>query len=187
MKCKMCGATLKKEGEVCNNCMNQIMKEEEARNDNVKVYEFERKFVLLYQLSQHLETVMIVTIMTVVLLAMATEFLTEALIFLFLVIAAVALMIKYEKYKIKLSKCTFYMTKLVYERVMFFKKIKFEIPYSEIKEISYRQTRLEKKCNIGTIYIKSSSKNLLEKNVFIDSVKNVEKVFATIKEKLGQE
>lgn len=187
MKCKMCGATLKKEGEVCNNCMNQIMKEEESRNDNVKVYEFKRHFVLLYQLSQHIETVIIVAIMTIVLLAMAIEFAFEAIMFLALVVVAVILMIKYEKYKIKLSKCTFYMTKLVYEQVIFFKKRKFEIPYTEVKEISYKQTRLEKKCGIGTIYIKSSSKNLLEKNVFIDSIKDVDKVFATIKEKLGQE
>ena len=40
---------------------------------------------------------------------------------------------------------------------------------------------------IGTIYIKTSSNNFLEKHIYIDSIKNVDKVFNDIKIKLGNE
>ena len=33
MKCKICGVELKKDGELCKNCMNKLMKEQEIRND----------------------------------------------------------------------------------------------------------------------------------------------------------
>ena len=60
-----------------------------------------------------------------------------------------------------------------------------EIDYDEIKEISYNQTRFQKAFGIGTIYIKTASKNLLERNIYIDCVKNVEGVFKDIKQLLG--
>ncbi len=185
MRCKMCGAELKKEGELCNNCMNKVLKEEEKRADRVKVYEFKRKFVFGYQLSQHLESLFIAIIVCAVLILTASEFLLESIIFIILVILAEIFVFLYDKYKINHSKCTFYMTKFVYKKIVFFKEKKIEISYTDVKEISYNQTRFEKIFGIGTIYIKTASKNLLEKHIYIDSIKNVDKVFNDIKEKLG--
>lgn len=187
MRCKMCGAELKKEGELCNNCMNKILREEEKKADNVKVYEFKRKFVLGYQLLQHLESLFIAIIVCVVLILTATEFLVESIIFIVLVILAETFVILYDRYKINHSKCTFYMTKFVYKKIAFFKEKNIEISYEEVKELSYNQTRTEKMFGIGTIYIKTSSNNFLEKHIYIDSIKNVDKVFNDIKIKLGNE
>lgn len=187
MRCKMCGAELKKEGELCNNCMNKILREEEKKADNVKVYEFKRKFVLGYQLLQHLESLFIAIIVCVVLILTATEFLVESIIFIVLVILAETFVILYDRYKINHSKCTFYMKKLVYKKIAFFKEKNIEISYEEVKELSYNQTRTEKMFGIGTIYIKTSSNNILEKHIYIDSIKNVDKVFNDIKIKLGNE
>lgn len=187
MRCKMCGAELKKEGELCNNCMNKVLKEEEKRSDNVKVYEFKRKFVFGYQLSQHIESLIIAIIVCAVLILTASQFLIESIIFLVLVILAETFIFLYDRYKINHSKCTFYMTKFVYKRIVFFKEKNIEISYSDVKELSYNQTRFEKIFGIGTIYIKTSSKNLLEKHIYIDSIKNIDKVFNDIKEKLGSE
>lgn len=187
MKCKMCGAELKKQGELCNNCMNQIMKEEEAKEDTLKIFDIKRTFVIGYRLSQHIESIIIAVIMSVVLIYSSTKFLFESLAFLALVIIVETLIFLYDRYKINNSKCTFYVTKLIYERIIFFKKREVEISYSDIKQISYNQTRFEKIFKVGTIYIKSNSKNILERNIYIDSVKNVEKVFETIKESLSKE
>ncbi len=44
MKCKICGVELKKDGELCKNCMNKLMKEQEIRNDKSPVYTFKSKF-----------------------------------------------------------------------------------------------------------------------------------------------
>ena len=187
MRCKMCGAELKKEGELCNNCMNKVLKEEEKRNDNIKVYEFKRKFVIGYQMSQHIESLIIAIIDCAVLILTASEFFVESIIFLVLVILVEIFIFLYDRYKINHSKCTFYMTKFVYKKIVLFREKKIEISYSDVKELSYNQTRFEKIFGIGTIYIKSSSKNLLEKNIYIDSIKNVDKVFQDIKERLGDE
>ena len=40
MNCKICGAELKKPGEMCNNCMNKLLEEQERRNDKRPVYTF---------------------------------------------------------------------------------------------------------------------------------------------------
>ena len=187
MKCKMCGAELKGKGELCNNCMNQIMKEEEAREDTLKIFEFKRKFVIGYILSQHIESVIIAIIMSAVLIYSSTKFLFESISFLVLVIIVETLIFLYERYKINNSKCTFYVTKLIYEKIVFFKKREIEISYSDIKRISYNKTRFEKIFNLGTIYIKSNTKNILDRNIYIDSVRDVEKVFETIKENLSED
>lgn len=187
MRCKMCGAELKREGELCNNCMNKVLKEEEKKADNVKVYEFRRKFVMGYQMSQHIESLFIAIIVSVVLILTASEFLIESIIFLILVILAETFIFLYDRYKINHSKCTFYMTKFIYKKIVFFREQQLEISYSDVKELSYHQSRFEKIFGIGTIYIKTSSKNLLERNIYIDSIKNVDKVFQDIKERLGED
>lgn len=187
MKCKMCGAELKKQGELCNNCMNQVMKEEEKRLDKEKIFEFKRSFVIGYRLSQHIESVIIAVVMAIVLIYSSRRFLFESLAFLALIIIIELLVFLHDRYRINNSKCSFYSTKLIYERVLFLKKRKVEISYSDIKQISYNQTRFEKIFNIGTIYIKTNSKNILERNIYIDSIKNVKKVFETIKENLSED
>ena len=174
MKCKMCGAELKGKGELCNNCMNQIMKEEEAREDTLKIFEFKRKFVIGYILSQHIESVIIAIIMSAVLIYSSTKFLFESISFLVLVIIVETLIFLYERYKIN-------------EKIVFFKKREIEISYSDIKRISYNKTRFEKIFNLGTIYIKSNTKNILDRNIYIDSVRDVEKVFETIRENLSKD
>ncbi len=186
MKCKMCGAELKKDGELCNNCMNKILKEEEIKKDKVKVYEFKRTFVLGYQLSQHVESLIIAVVMVAVLLVSSLNFLFESIVFLVIVLIGISLIFVYDKYKIKNSKCTFYQTKFIYKKIAFFRRIEVEIPYDEVKEIAYNQTRYEKLFKLGTIYIKTTSKNLLDKNIYIDCIKDVDVVFKTIKEKLGE-
>lgn len=184
-KCKICGAELKKEGELCNNCMNQIMKEEETRNDVTEIYSFKPKFVLGYQLSTHVENLIVAVIVIATLIYMISSYLLESLIFLVLFLVAEGLLFAYDRYKINNTKCSFYATKLVYDRVSFFKKRKTEIRYDEVKEFSYSQRRFEKIFNIGTIHIHTASKNPLERHIYIESVKNVQAIFNDVKEKIG--
>ena len=54
MNFKICGVELKKDGELCNNCMNKLLKEQELRNDKSAVYTFKRSFVLGYEIFSHL-------------------------------------------------------------------------------------------------------------------------------------
>ena len=63
MNCKICGAELKKPGEMCNNCMNKLLEEQERRNDKRPVYTFKRQFVWGYELLRHIEQIGIVIFM----------------------------------------------------------------------------------------------------------------------------
>ena len=184
-KCKICGAELKKEGELCNNCMNQIMKEEETKNDVNEIYSFKPSFVLGYQLSTHIENLIVAIIVIAALIYLVSEYFWESMVFLVLFLIAEGLLYAYDKYKIMNTKCSFYSTKLAYDRVSFFKKRRTEIRYEDVKEFSFSQRRFEKIFNIGTIHIHTASKNLLERHIYIESVKNVQDVFNDVKEKIG--
>ena len=77
--------------------------------------------------------------------------------------------------------CTMYSTKMVISRGIFKKKVK-EIPYSEIEEISYKQGNMNRLFKNGTIVIKRDTHNIMEKNTYIEAVKDVDEVFEKIKE-----
>ena len=67
--------------------------------------------------------------------------------------------------------CTMYSTKMVISRGIFKKKVK-EIPYSEIEEISYKQGNMNRLFKNGTIVIKRDTHNIMEKNTYIEAVKD---------------
>ena len=74
-----------------------------------------------------------------------------------------------------------YSNKMVISRGIFKKKVK-EIPYSEIEEISYKQGNMNRLFKNGTIVIKRDTHNIMEKNTYIEAVKDVDEVFEKIKE-----
>lgn len=181
MNCRICGAELKKEGELCNNCMNKLLKEQELRNDKSAVYTFRSKFVIGYELLRHLEQV------GVAIFAMVLALSVDISLWKYVLIAACLFVIYgvcyfiYLKLSISAVVCTMYKTKLVITRGIFKKKVK-EIPYSEIEEISYTQGNMNKVFNNGNVVIKRNTRNLLERTVIIEAVKNVSEVFDKIKE-----
>ena len=181
MNCKICGAELKKDGELCNNCMNKLMKEQQLRNDKAPKFTFRSKFMLGYELLRHIEQI------GVAIFAMILALSVDFGLWKYVVIAACLFVIYeicyliYLKFSISAVSCTMYRTKLNITRGIFRKKVK-EIPYSEIEEISYTQGNMNKVFNNGNIVIKRNTRNLMERTVCIEAVKNVEDVFEKIKE-----
>ena len=45
MKCKICAAELKKEGDICNKCYEKLLKEEELETDTKVLYELKMRYV----------------------------------------------------------------------------------------------------------------------------------------------
>lgn len=181
MNCKICGAELKKPGELCNNCMNKLMKDQERRNDKSEFYTFRRQFVLGYELLRHLEQIGIVIFMIVLLLSVDLAYWKYALLIaaIFSVFGIGYLI--YLKFQINSGICTLYQTKLVFQYGLIKKKVK-EISYSEIEEVYYRLGNAQQLFNLGTIVIKKKTRNLLDKNIYIESVKNIETVFGKFEE-----
>lgn len=181
MNCKICGAELKKPGELCNNCLNKLMEEQERRNDKSPFYTFKREFVLGYELLRHLEQIGIVVFMIVLLLSVDLKYWNYALLIAVIFSVFGIGYLIYLKAKINSGICTLYQTKLVFQYGIFRKKVK-EIPYSEIDEIYYRLGNAQQLCKVGTIVVKKKTMNLLDKFVYIESVKNIETVFGKIEE-----
>lgn len=181
MNCKICGAELKKPGELCNNCMNKLMAEQERRNDKSPVFTFKREFVLGYELLRHLEQIGIVIFMIVLLLSVNLSYWNYALIIagVFSVFGIVYLL--YLRAQINSGVCTLYRTKLVFQYGIFKKKVK-EIPYEDVEEVYYQLGNMQQLCKVGTIIIKKRTRNILDKYVYIESVKNIEKVFGKFEE-----
>ena len=180
MNCKICGAELKREGELCNNCMNKLMEEQRLRNDVNQTYTFKQKFVLGYEIFRHIEQIGIVIFMIILIFSVGLSYWRYAVLAgcVFGIIGILYLL--YADLTINSGICTLYNTKLVYTKGKFKKKTK-EISFSEIEEISYRQGSMQKPFNIGSIIINKKTKNIINKIIIIDSVKDVDTVFENIK------
>lgn len=181
MNCRICGAELKKPGELCNNCMNKLLKEQEKRNDKSEYYTFKSQFVLGYELLRHLEQIGVVIFMIVLLLTVDINYWRYAVVIGCVFSIYGILYMWYLRLRINSGICTLYRTRLVYTTGVFRKKTK-EIPYDEIEEIYYQLGNMQQLCKLGTIVIKRKTRNLLERNTYIESVKNIETVFGKIEE-----
>ena len=181
MNCKICGAELKKPGEMCNNCMNKLLEEQERRNDKRPVYTFKRQFVWGYELLRHIEQIGIVIFMISVILSVDFAYWKYALLIggLFAVWGIVSLF--YLKLKINSGECTLYRTKVVFIQGIFRKKVK-EIPFNDIEEVYYQLGNMQQLFKVGTIVIKRKTRNPLDKYLYIESVKNIETVFGKFEE-----
>lgn len=181
MKCKVCGAELKRDGELCNNCLNRLRREEEMRGDKTPVYGFKSTFVLGYEILRHCEQIGIVIFMLVLMLSVDISYWKFALLLGCGFAIFGILYLIYDRLSLNSVSCTIYRTKLIYKTGRIRKKVKV-IPFSEIEEILYNQGNAQKLFNVGTILIKRKTVNIFERHIFIESVKNVEEVFGKIKE-----
>ena len=179
MNCKICGAKLAHDGELCNNCMNKIMQKQALKADVEEYYTFRKKFILGYEILRHIEQICIVIFLIILMLSVDLSYWKYALVvgLLFLIYGLMNLL--YSKISINSGICTVYHSRLVYSYGVLKKKTK-EIPFSEIEEIYYNQGNLQKMFNVGTLVVKRRTMNIMERFVYIESVKNIEKVFEKV-------
>ncbi|MBR3133456.1 MAG: PH domain-containing protein [Clostridia bacterium] len=179
MNCKICGAELKKTGDLCNNCINKLRLEKASKEDTTEVLKVKRKFAIGYEILSHIETIGIVIFMIAILISIGGDYtrigFTAIPFFLFCGI----IFLLYEKYRISSSELSFYSTKLIYK----YKKIRkktMTINYRDIKDISYEETPISKVFKFGNIIIKTNKGNILKRNIIIDSVANIEETMLKI-------
>ena len=181
MNCRICGAELKKNGELCTNCMNKLMKEQELRNDKSVVITFKSKFILKYQLLLHCEQIGIAIFTIILMLSVDLSYWKYAIgaSLLFILFGIVYLI--YLRSSLNSVVCTLYRTK-IFMSWKKFKKRSREIPYTEVEEVFYTQGNMEKLFGLGTIVIKRRTRNIIDRNIYIESVPNVKEVFGKIEE-----
>ena len=130
---------------------------------------------------KHIEQIGIVIFMIAIILSVSLSYWKYALLTAGTFIIFGICYLLYSRISINSGVCTVYHARLVYNWGIIKKKSK-EIPFSEIEEIYYQQGSLQRLFNIGTIVIKRKTRNLMGRFTYIESIKNVDKVFEKIQE-----
>ena len=172
MRCSICGAKLKKEGDICINCYKAYQEEEDLKKDvNVK-FKIKRKYSIAYEFSKYTEIIVILILSILGCIAFGTIW-SVLLGILFFLDKRIALG----------TTVTFYEKKMEYTfKFLFFNTNKI-VKYSDLKDISYYQTLRQKKFGYGDlcVYAKGAIPGATLLNGFqIKNVENVKEVLEQI-------
>ena len=149
MKCKICGAELKKEGDICKNCYNEYVKEEKIKSDlksgkNV-ILKLHRKYIPKYQLTRYGDYYVLAVIIIVTLIAQAQ--------YLWLILSIIAMLLllwaalAYNKRIAIDTVCTFFEDRVVWKKGDNIKSLE----YSELDDVTYYQTRKQRRYDLADV------------------------------------
>lgn len=150
MRCKMCGAQLKKEGDICKNCYDKYIEQETLKLDNEKeIFSIRRKYSPKFNLLKNGE---LIVLEIIIILAGFTAYnVPAAILIMFLCFVVFGVWMFFNKKRAMGTKTTFYETKLKYEAKYLFVNHEEIVPYNEIKDMAYFQSRSQRICKIGDI------------------------------------
>jgi len=190
MRCKKCGAVLKKDGDICTKCFNKIQKENILKNDTEELYRIKKKYSPKYILLARLVEYYIIFILLIAFGIIIKRYL-NVLFFIIIFIAGVILILFFSKKSVQETYIAFYKTKVVYRRKFLFIDRKIELAYEDIKDIVFTQgnnwwTRaFQKKFNLGNILIYPKKGNILVNGMQLEIVENIKQVIEDIKNVIG--
>jgi len=150
MRCKICGAKLKKDGDICKNCYHEHIRQENLRQENEeKVYSVKRKYAPKFNLLKNGELILLMFIIVV----SGFNAFNNIIGFLIMILCFVLFgaWMFFNKVRSSGTKTTFYKTKLKHKVKYLFVDREEIIEYNEIKDMEYFQTRSQKWCKIGDI------------------------------------
>jgi positive regulator of sigma E activity len=176
MKCKICGAELKKDGDICTKCYNKIKKEEELKTDTNELYKLKRSYVPGFEIIRMGDFLILALI--ILLAVLASKQYLACIILLVIFIAIAYLVIKQQKKKAEKTTCTFYEKKIVYNSNSKEKVIE----YKNVKDIGFYQTFSQKLFNIGDIRIYPEGGVLITSAINMENVKNVKEEYEKMSE-----
>lgn len=149
MRCKICGAELRKEGDICKDCYAEYVEgekiKEELNSDKNVILRLHRKYIPKYQLTRYGDYYVLAIIIILAFIAQK-----QILWLILSIIGMIALLIgvlAYNKRKAINTTCTFYQDKVIWKNKDNIKIMKYE----EISDITYYQKRLQKKYDIADV------------------------------------
>lgn len=183
MKCRICGAELKKEGDICSKCYKKYQEEEELKKDVKEIFKIKRKYLPAYEITKYIE-LYVVFFLVIISFVAAKNFLNAFFCLVLLILIVAVLLLFYKKISLA-TRAVFYEKKVVYKFKFLFIKNEKMIKYSDIKDITIFQTRRQKKFDLGDIcfYAKGNIPGVsFFKGFQIKNVADVEKTVNKIKE-----
>lgn len=176
MKCRICGAKLKKDGDICKSCYEEYCKEEALEKDVNEIYKVHRKYIRTYQLTQYFDWIIVAICIIIAIIAREQFVIGILSIVLAVILFEVALF--FAKRKATNTKCTFYEKKVVWQ----YKDRKKTLAYSDIKDVSYYQNFFQKIFKLGDIQFRPDSGSYLTNGFEIKNVPDFENTWEKVKE-----
>lgn len=183
MRCSICGAKLKKEGDICTNCYKIYQEEEDLKKDIKVQLKFKRKYSIAYEIVKYTEIIIIFILAFIVCISAGGIWESLLVILIFAIIMGLLLFL--DKRVAMATQATFYEKKARYTfKFLFFNTDKI-VKYTDIKDVTYFQSRRQKKFGYGDLCI--YTKGIIPGSGFINGfqIKNVENVEEVLTE-IGQ-
>lgn len=186
MKCRICGAKLKKDGDICTNCYKEFQEEEDLKRDTNEKLKLKRKYSINYEIVKCSELIILAILSTI--LCLSAGGILEALGVVLIFAAVIGLVLFIDKRLAMATKAIFYEKKAVYTFKFLFMDVTKVVKYTEIADVRYFQTRRQKKYGFGDlcVYAKGIIPGSGYLNGFqIKNIENVEEVLKQIGEIVG--
>lgn len=182
MKCRSCGIAIPN-GTLCDECYNDVMKNQKTNQDKKLLLKLTRKFLPIYAAIQNLEWIFLGLVMCIMSLMIKNLAYLVCSIIFFGILVGINLFIKK---RIALgTKMYFYETKIVYCFDFLFIHKRKTLKYEEIKDIGYNQTWLQKKFNLGALIIFSKKSGFVFDGIRMNDIANIQDTFKKIAQVVG--
>lgn len=181
MKCKVCGAELKKDGDICNKCYEKLVKEEEINMDQKVLYTLKMKYIPWFEIFKIGDYLIFGIILLLALIS--TKQMQAFVVALVFIVAFILIMLRIKKLKAQKTTCTFYETKIVYKS----NSREKTILYKDVKDVGYYETFSQKLFKLGDIRIYPENGIFITSGINMENVKNVKEEFEKIREVVKQQ
>ena len=178
MRCKICGAKLKKEGDICKNCYKEYKEKESLYADNEDVlFEIKRKYSPGFNLVKSGELILILLLIS--LSGFNSYGIILGILITILCLIVLGAWMFYSKKKAIGTKTTFYETKFKFTAKYPLMNREEVIPYSDVKDMGYFQTWAQKR--FKTADIRFYTKGILS-GLTIKDIPNIQENFVKMQD-----
>ena len=187
MRCRICGAKLKKEGDICTNCYKKYQEEEDLKKDVNERLVVKRKYSIAYLILKYTWLIIIFAFSTFGCFAFGNVLEGFGCIFILLIVLGILLFL--DKRISLATKAVFYDKKIVYTFKFLFFDTEKTVKYSDLADITYFQTFSQKRFGYGDlcVYAKGAIPGTTIFNGFqLKNVENVDEVLNQIGEVVGK-
>lgn len=187
MFCEKCGAKLEDDALFCTKCGAKVGEADSVRqekvDDNEVKLKVKPKFKFWYMMFPSVITFLICVLMVVMPAAMAGPEVALGLFFILLVIYAliVGIIVLFKSKQYKHLTYDFYATKVLFED-SFLNLAQKEVKYKYIREVTMRQSFVQRWFNIGNIILYTNAETGVGNGIQIINVENVHDIYKQIKE-----
>ena len=186
MKCKICGANLKKDGDICVKCYKTYQEEEDLKKDTKVILKFKRKYSIMYEITKNIWIIALFILSMIVCMSSGT--LLEVIIVFLAFVSIFGFLLFLDKRIAMATQVVFYEKKVVYTFKFLFIDIEKIVKYTDITDITYYQTLRQKRFGFGDlcIYAKGMIPGATLLNGFqIKNIENVSEILQSAHEIIG--